>query len=101
MELLRGGFERKVRALNVIEVAFEIVWDEPVFVHAGVFDNRPIRGPWEALRLLEHEFTNQTGQAYWAAVAACNAALRNAAHLNRSRDTFIAAYATYRERMRN
>jgi hypothetical protein len=84
----------------VIEVAFGVVWDEPVFVQSGVFDDRAIRGPREALRFLEHDFKHQAGQAYWAAVAACNAALRNQAHLIRSRDTFIAAYATYKERLR-
>ena len=96
------GLGPKGRALNcVIKVVFGVVWDEPVFVRAGLFDDRPIRGPGEALRFLEHDFSHQTGQVYWAAVAACNAALRNQSHLIRSRDTFIAAYATYRERLRD
>ncbi|MBW6425104.1 DUF982 domain-containing protein [Rhizobium sp. XQZ8] len=81
---------------SVIEVAFGIAWEDPVFVRAEMFDDRAIRGPREALRYLQHDFGRQSGQAYWAAVAACNAAMRSQAHLGRSRDTFIAAYAEYR-----
>jgi len=95
----RGGLARKERALNsVIAVAFGIVWDEPVFVRTGLFDDRPIVGPREAFRFLQDELSIQSGRAHWAAVSACDAALRNDAHLGRSRETFVAAYAAYKLR---
>ena len=79
----------------VIRVSFGLTWDYPVCVQSGPED-KMIDGPREALRYLLDEFSIQSGVSYRNAVVACRAALCNGAHLGRTRDVFIAAYAEYR-----
>jgi hypothetical protein len=80
---------------TVINVGFRLEWDHPVFVRNGLFDDRSITGPREALKYLETGFSIRSGHSYWAAVSACSSALLYRCHLEQSRDCFVVAYAEY------
>lgn len=81
--------------VSVITIGFRLEWKHPVIVRDGPITDKAIVSPREALRYLAHSFTIRSGQPYWSAVEACNAALLYRADLERSRDCFVAAYANY------
>lgn len=80
---------------SVISIGFRLEWDHPVVVRYGSLGDRAIRSPREALKYLADGFSIRSGQPYWNAVGACNAALRYRGDMERSRECFIAAYAEY------
>lgn len=68
---------------SVIKVAFGIAWDTPIIICDDGERRLTIRGPREALRYLQNDFPMRSGEAYWSALAACNRALINPAHVER------------------
>lgn len=80
---------------TVTEVDFALVWDFPVLVREGNFDDKRIEGPRAALKYLEDGFSIKNGHRYQTAVVACRSALRCRCDLQVARASFIAAYAEY------
>lgn len=82
---------------SVIDVSFRRAWANPVCVLNDLGHEIAIDGPREALRYLQDHMANQSGHAYCSAVLACMAATSNPRHLDRARESFVAAYLEYRE----
>ncbi|TWF48064.1 DUF982 domain-containing protein [Neorhizobium alkalisoli] len=80
---------------SIITVGFRLEWEHPVIIRHDHYQDRAIQSPREALKYLTTGFTIRSGQPYWSAVSACNAALRHKGDLELSRETFVAAYAEY------
>lgn len=80
---------------SVIFVGFRLEWAHPVIIRHSPTDDLAIQTPREALKYLTDRFTIRSGQPYWSAVGACNAALLHRGDLELSRDFFVAAYAEY------
>lgn len=78
---------------SVIEVAFRIEWERPVFVGEGDLLDQPIMGPRDALRYLQEHFPLRFGQTYRDAINGCIAALLHECDPAHARACFIAAYA--------
>lgn len=78
---------------SVIEIAFRVEWERPVFVGEGDLLDQPIMGPRDALRYLQKYFPLRFGQTYWDAINACISALLRECDPAHARACFIAAYA--------
>ncbi|WP_164901756.1 DUF982 domain-containing protein [Neorhizobium lilium] len=80
---------------SVIAVGFTLEWSYSVSVWDDGAGERRIHGPRAALRYLQDDFSIRSGQAYWTAIDACNAALLHRCDVDEARTHFIAAYAEY------
>lgn len=86
---------------SVIAVGFGLEWANPVVVQDAEGKEKRLFGPRAGLKYLTDECEIRSGQTYWSAVSACNAALLYRGDLDRSRSHFIAAYAEYMFKVRN
>lgn len=84
---------------SIIPVGFGLEWEFVVFVEDGLND-RPIKGPREALKYLHEEVRLQTWRSYRSAITDCNNALRYRLDAEIARNSFVAAYADYMVRKR-
>jgi len=80
---------------SVIAVGFTLEWAYSVSVWDDRAGEMRIHGPRAALKFLQDDFSIRSGQTYWTAVGACNAALLHRGDLDQARTDFIAAYAEY------
>ncbi|WP_449081995.1 DUF982 domain-containing protein [Rhizobium sp. A37_96] len=76
---------------SVINVGFSLMWETPVLIHKGDFCVKAIDGPREALRYLQQDFGQHSGQFYWNAVYSCKTALRYRSAPETARRYFIIA----------
>ncbi|EHS51692.1 MULTISPECIES: DUF982 domain-containing protein [unclassified Rhizobium] len=78
---------------SVIEIGFQLNWKQPVLVGEGDLCDTAILGPRAGLKYLQDSLPLRSGKTYWNAINECSAALRHGRDLDRSRVSFIAAYA--------
>ena len=76
---------------SVIKVGFSLIWETPVLIHKGDFCTRAIDGPREALRYLQRDFDQHSGQLYWNAVYSCMKALQYRSAAEIARKYFVIA----------
>ncbi|NLS20008.1 DUF982 domain-containing protein [Rhizobium sp. P40RR-XXII] len=76
---------------SIINVGFSLVWEAPVLIQKEGFYTRIISGPREALRYLQKDFEQRSGQLYWNAVYSCTKALRYRSAPEIARQYFIFA----------
>lgn len=76
---------------SVISVGFSLTWETPVLIHRRDFCVRSVDGPREALRYLQRDFDQRSGQLYWNAVYSCMGALRHRSTSDLARQCFIVA----------
>lgn len=76
---------------SVISVGFSLTWETPVLIHQGDICIRSVDGPREALRYLQRDFDQHSGQLYWNAVYSCMRALRHRSAPELARQCFIIA----------
>ena len=76
---------------SVINVGFSLVWEVPVLIQRDGFYMKVISGPREALRYLQKDFEQHSGQLYWNAVYSCTKALRYRSTAEIARQYFIFA----------
>ncbi|WP_177230867.1 DUF982 domain-containing protein [Rhizobium sp. NFR07] len=82
---------------SVIEASFRRLWANVVYVLDDQGHELAIDGPREALRYLREDMADHSGHAYCSAILVCMAATANSRHLERSRESFVAAYLEHRE----
>jgi len=76
---------------SVINVGFSLIWETPVLIQGAGFCTRAISGPREALRYLQKDFDQHSGQLYWDAVFSCMTALRYRSAPSVARQYFLFA----------
>ncbi|MBB3316870.1 MULTISPECIES: DUF982 domain-containing protein [unclassified Rhizobium] len=77
--------------MNTISHATEPRWAAPVAIRIGARPSEHIHGPAEAVDYLEHRWPIENSMHLEAAKRRCVEAMNYLAHLEASRDAFVAA----------